>query len=423
MAFDVVMPQMGESIAEATILKWHRQPGEAIGKDETLYEISTDKVDAEIPAPIAGTLLEILVDVNVTVPVGTVVARIGAAGEKPAAGAPEAKAAPAAAPQAAPAQAAPVPDAPTAPAEDTLEGRLRTRSSPLVRRMAQDHGVDLTAVAGSGMMGRVTKQDMEAFLAAKPAAPKAAPAPPAPSAPAFAPGERVRVEPMTRMRKIISDNMVLSKHTSAHVYTVFEIDMSNVSRLRAKHRQAFEASYGTKLSYMPFAMMAAAKALRAYPVVNASVDGDSIVYKQDVHLGIAVALDWGLIVPVVKNADQLNLGGLALALNDLAGRARSKQLKPDEISGGTFTITNPGVFGDTFGLPVINQPQVAIMGMGAVKKRPVVVTDDLGQDVLAIREVMFSALSFDHRIIDGSTADLFMAAVKKELETSDFGLA
>lgn len=428
MAFDVVMPQMGESIAEATILKWHRQPGEAIGKDETLYEISTDKVDAEIPAPIAGTLLEILVDVNATVPVGTVVARIGAAGEKPAAGKAEA---PAQAP-AAVAQAAAAPEAP-APAEDTLEGRLRTRSSPLVRRMAQDHGVDLAGVPGSGMMGRVTKQDMEAYLAAKPApsaapapssAAKAAPAaPPAPPVPAFAPGERVRVEPMTRMRKIISDNMVLSKHTSAHVYTVFEIDMSNVSRLRARHKQAFEAAYGTKLSYMPFAMMAAVKALRAYPVVNASVDGDSIVYKQDVHLGIAVALDWGLIVPVVKNADQLNLGGLALALNDLAGRARSKQLKPDEISGGTFTITNPGVFGDTFGLPVINQPQVAIMGMGAVKKRPVVVTDDQGQDLLAIREVMFSALSFDHRIIDGSTADLFMAAVKKELETSDFGLA
>ncbi|BDU72462.1 dihydrolipoamide acetyltransferase family protein [Mesoterricola silvestris] len=420
MAFDVVMPQMGESIAEATILKWHRQPGEAIGKDETLYEISTDKVDAEIPAPIAGTLLEILVDVNATVPVGTVVARIGAAGEKPAAA--PGKAAPAPAP-AAPAAA---PALPPAPAGDTLEGRLRTKSSPLVRRMAGDHGVDLATVPGSGMMGRVTKQDMEAYLAAKPAASAAPAAPkaaPASAVPAFAPGERVRVEPMSRMRKIISDNMVLSKHTSAHVYTVFEIDMSNVSRLRARHKQAFEASYGTKLSFMPFAMMAVAKALRAYPVVNASVDGDSIVYKQDVHLGIAVALDWGLIVPVVKNADQLNLGGLALALNDLAGRARAKQLKPDEISGGTFTITNPGVFGDTFGLPVINQPQVAIMGMGAVKKRPVVVTDDLGQDVLAIREVMFSALSFDHRIIDGSTADLFMAAVKKELESSDFGLA
>jgi 2-oxoglutarate dehydrogenase E2 component (dihydrolipoamide succinyltransferase) len=424
MAFDVVMPQMGESIAEATILKWHRQPGESIGKDETLYEISTDKVDAEIPAPIAGTLLEILVDVNVTVPVGTVVARIGAAGEKAAPGPVSASAAsaPAAAPEA-------LQPAPQAPREDSLEDRLKTKSSPLVRRMAGDNGVDLASVKGSGLMGRVTKQDMEAHLAQRGTAPAAAatPAPsaaptPAPSVPAFAPGERIRVEPMSRMRKIISDNMVNSKHTSAHVYTVFEMDMSNVARLRAKHRSAFEASYGTKLSYMPFAMMAAAKALRAFPVVNASVDGDTIVYKQDVNLGIAVSLDWGLIVPVVKNADQLNLGGLAIALNDLAGRARGKQLKPDEIQGGTFTLTNPGVFGDTFGLPVINQPQVAIMGMGAVKKRPVVVQDALGQDVLAIREIMFSALSFDHRIIDGATADLFMAAVKKELETSTFGL-
>ena len=216
--------------------------------------------------------------------------------------------------------------------------------------------------------------------------------------------------------------MVLSKHTSAHVYTVFEMDMGNVSRLRDRHRSAFEAAHGTKLSFMPFAMMAAAKALRAFPVVNASVDGDAIVYKQDVNLGIAVSLDWGLIVPVVRNADQLNLAGLALALNDLAARARAKQLKPEEIQGGTFTITNPGVYGDTFGLPVINQPQVAIMGMGAVRKRPVVVTDDLGQDAIAIRPVMFSALSFDHRIIDGATADLFMAAVKKELEASTFGL-
>jgi len=433
MAFDVIMPQMGESITEATILKWHRQAGEAIGKDETLYEISTDKVDAEIPAPIAGTLLEILVEVNATVPVGTVVARIGAAGERaatpaaapaPAASAPASSAAPAAAPVA--------PEA--APAEASLEGRLKTKSSPLVRTMAQAHGVDLRTVEGSGLMGRVTKQDMEAYLAgrtapkapAQPHAPAAqAPAAPVPTAsaqPVFAKGDRVRVEPMTRMRRIISDNMVLSKHTSAHVYTVFEMDMSNVARLRTRHRAAFEATHGTKLSYMPFAMMAVAKALLAHPVVNASVDGDSIVYRQDVHLGIAVALDWGLIVPVVRNADQLNLGGLARALNDLAGRARSKQLRPDEISGGTFTITNPGVFGDTFGLPVINQPQVAIMGMGAVKKRPVVVTDAFGQDVLAIREVMFSALSFDHRIIDGSTADLFMAAVKQELETSTFGL-
>jgi 2-oxoglutarate dehydrogenase E2 component (dihydrolipoamide succinyltransferase) len=423
MAFDVVMPQMGESITEATILKWHRQAGEAIGKDETLYEISTDKVDAEIPAPIAGTLLEILVAANATVPVGTVVARIGAAGEQPAA-------APAKAEAAAPKAAQPA--AASQPAGDSLEERLRTRSSPLVRRMAEDQGIDLAVVTGTGLMGRVTKEDMEAHLAARAAAPVApapaaaprppAPAPARPAAPAFAQGERVKVEPMTRMRKLISDNMVASKHTSAHVYTVFELDMNHVSRLRARHRAAFEQAYGTKLTFMPFALMAVAKALRAFPMVNASVDGDSIVYKLDINIGVAVALDWGLIVPVIRNADQLNLAGLALAVNDLAARARGKQLKPEEIQEGTFTVTNPGSYGETFGLPVINQPQVAIMGMGAVKKRPVVITDADGQDAIAIRETMFSALSFDHRLIDGATADLFMAAVKKELETSSFGL-
>ena len=429
MAIDIIMPQMGESIAEATILKWHRKVGETIGKDETLYEISTDKVDAEIPAPMAGTLLEILVPVNTTVPVGSVVGRLGTAGEVPA-GAPKAAVAAAPAGQA-PAAATAVPAAAPAPAEDSLEGRLKTKSSPLVRKMAEEHRIDLATVTGTGLMGRVTKDDMEAHLAKGPAAaPAPAPAPartapaaPAlPAMPAFAPGERIKVEPMTRMRKLIADNMVASKHTSAHVYTVFEVDMSHVARLRAKHRQAFEAAYGTKLSFTPFAMMAAAKALRAFPVVNASVDGDNIVYKQDIQLGIAVALDWGLIVPVVKNADQLNLGGLALALNDLAARARAKQLKPDEVAGGTFTITNPGSFGDVFAMPVIAQPQVAIMAMGAIKKRPVVITDAFGQDSLAIREVMFSTLSFDHRIIDGVTGDLFMAAVKKELETSTFGL-
>jgi len=416
MAFDVVMPQMGESITEATILKWHRQAGEAIGKDETLYEISTDKVDAEIPAPVAGTLLEILVQANATVPVGTVVARIGAAGETsqsvsriPAGDTEKA--------------ATPVPvEAPVAqPAADSLEERLRTRSSPLVRRMAEEQGVDLGTVKGTGLMGRVTKEDMEAHLAGRGAA-KPAPAPVRPAAPASALGERVKVEPMSRMRKLISDNMVASKHTSAHVYTVFELDMSHVSRLRARHRQAFESAYATKLSFLPFTLMAAAKALRAFPMVNASVDGDSIVYKLDINIGVAVALDWGLIVPVIKNADQLNLAGLARALGDLAGRARSKQLKPDEIQDGTFTITNPGSSGEEFGLPVINQPQVAIMGMGAVKKRAVVITDGNGQDALAIRETMFSALSFDHRLVDGATADLFMAAIKKELETSSFGL-
>ncbi|MGA2082757.1 MAG: 2-oxoglutarate dehydrogenase, E2 component, dihydrolipoamide succinyltransferase [Holophaga sp.] len=449
MAFDIVMPQMGESITEATILKWHRKVGEAIGKDETLYEISTDKVDAEIPAPVAGTLVEILVQENATVPVGTVVGRLGDAAERPAAAAaPEAVQGPPApripgveagrtAPDRAPEPAAEAPRVD----EDSLEGRLRTKSSPLVRRMAEEHQVDLAAVPGTGLMGRVTKDDMEAYLAGRPAAaPKpSAPAPapaaakplapapamtarPASPVPAAAPGEKVRVEPMSRMRRIIADNMVASKHASAHVYTVFEIDMSQVSRLRTRHRQAFEQAYATRLSFMPFVLMAVAKALRAFPMVNASVDGDTIVYKLDINLGVAVALDWGLIVPVIKRADQLNLAGLAQAVNDLAARARSKQLKPEEIQDGTFTITNPGSYGETFGLPIINQPQVAILGMGAVKKRPVVITDAGGEDALAIRETMFSGLSFDHRLIDGATADQFMAAVKKDLETSTFGL-
>jgi 2-oxoglutarate dehydrogenase E2 component (dihydrolipoamide succinyltransferase) len=444
MAFDVVMPQMGESIAEATVLKWHKQVGDVIAKDDTLYEISTDKVDAEIPAPAAGTLLEILVDVNITVPVGTIVARIGDASEKPTGASSAAPAVVAAAPTSTAAASIPLPDED----DNSLEGRLKAKSSPLVREMAKQHGVDLTKVPGSGQGSRVTKEDLEAFLAKGPA-PAAAPVvatiaptlpavhdpsaptmgltpalsvPPAPTVPAFAAGERVKVEPMSRMRKIIADGMVASKRTSAHVYTVFEIDMTHVAQLRNKHKKAFEAQFGTKLSFMPFIMMAACKALRAYPVANASVDGDNIVYKQDLNLGIAVSLDWGLIVPVIKNADMMNLGGLARSLNDLAERARTKQLKPDEISGGTFTITNPGVYGDVFGLPIINQPQVAIQGVGAIVKRPVVITGPDGTDFIAIRQMMFSSLGFDHRIIDGATGDLFMAFVKKELENSTFGL-
>jgi 2-oxoglutarate dehydrogenase E2 component (dihydrolipoamide succinyltransferase) len=446
MAFDVVMPQMGESIAEATVLKWHKQVGEVIAKDDTLYEISTDKVDAEIPAPAAGTLIEILVEVNATVPVGTVVARIGDAAEKPSgATGPAATAPVAAAAAVAPAAAASV--APLVMEDDnSLEGRLKTKSSPLVREMAKQHGIDLAKVRGSGQGGRVTKEDLEAYLANgavmgtshdsiapvlpavhDPSAPTMGLTPalamaPAPPAPVFAPGERVKVEPMSRMRKIIADNMVASRRTSAHVYTVFEIDMTRVAQLRNKHKKAFEEQSGAKLSFMPFIMMAACKALRAYPIANASVDGDNVIYKQDINLGIAVSLDWGLIVPVVKNADMMNLAGLARSLNDLAGRARAKQLKPDEISGGTFTITNPGVYGDTFGLPIINQPQVAIQGVGAIVKRPVVITGPDGTDFIAIRQMMFSSLGFDHRIIDGATGDLFMAFVKKELETSTFGL-
>jgi pyruvate dehydrogenase E2 component (dihydrolipoamide acetyltransferase) len=415
MAFDIVMPQMGESIAEATILKWHRKIGESVGKDETLYEISTDKVDAEIPSPIAGTLLEILVPENMTVPVGTLVARIGSTEEK-------------------------VPDLPTAIStqvqplstedDNSLAARLATKSSPLVRKMAEAHGVDLLLVKGTGSMGRVTKEDMETHLSKTAAldspahtpAPRAVPVPSPQQLPAFSPGERIQVEPMSRMRKLISDNMVASKRTSAHVYTVFEIDMTPVANLRQKHKAAFLEAHGTKLSFMPFIMAAAAKALRAFPIVNASVEGDAIVYRQDIHLGVAVSLDWGLLVPVIRNADRMNLGGLARSLNDLAERARLKQLKPEEIQGGTFTITNPGVYGDVFGLPIINQPQVAIQGVGGIVKRPVVVTAPDGSDSIAIRHMMFSSLAFDHRIIDGAVADQFMALVKHELETSAFSL-
>lgn len=423
MAFDIVMPQMGESITEATILKWHRAVGEPIGKDETLYEISTDKVDAEIPSPTGGVLLEILVPVNTTVPVGTVVARLGAAGESPSPAQPaqETKSVPVVAAQVAPATSV----------EETLEARLAAKSSPLVRRMAEAHGIDLRSVPGTGHLGRVTKEDMEAHLAQRNAPQNRAPSQPSIQAPvhtsvvvppAASSGERVKLEPMSRMRKLISDNMVASKRTSPHVYTVFEIDMTRVANLRSAHKKAFEAAYGTRLSYLPFVMTAVAKALRAFPVLNASVDDDTIVYKQDIQLGVAVSLDWGLIVPVVRNADQMNLGGLARSLNDLAERARGKQLKPEEIQGGTFTITNPGVYGDVFGLPIINQPQVAILGMGAITKRPMVLTGPDGTDAIAIRQMMFSSLTFDHRIIDGAVADQFMAFVKKELETSTFGL-
>ena len=449
MAFDVIMPQMGESIAEATILKWLKVPGDTIAKDETLYEISTDKVDAEIPAPAAGVLLEILVEVNKTVPVGSIVARIGAAGEKPTVGSAPAAAPSAAAPAAEAKLATPV--HPMADEDDNSEeARLRAKSSPLVREMAKQHGIDLRQVKGTGEQGRVTKADMDAFIASG-AKTSAVPAPvsgampmmaathdpsaptmgvvpglavpPAPAQPAFAPGERVKVEPMSRMRKIIADNMVNSKlRTSPHVYTIFEIDMSNVARLRAKHRKAFEETYGTKLSFMPFIMKSVIKGLQAFPIVNSSVDGDNIIYKQDINLGIAVSLDWGLIVPVIKNADSLNIGGLARSLNDLAERARAKKLQPSEISGGTFTITNPGVFGDIFALPIISQPQVAIQAIGTIAKRPVVVTDDLGNDAIAIRQIMFSGLSFDHRVIDGAVGDQFMSVVKNELEKGTFGL-
>jgi pyruvate dehydrogenase E2 component (dihydrolipoamide acetyltransferase) len=411
MPFDVVMPQMGESIAEATLLKWHRQVGEAVKADETLYEISTDKVDAEIPAPESGTLLAILVAENETVPVGTIVARIGAASDLAPAPPPVASET---APAAPPVEPPSTPQPPPVAAPDSLEERLRTRSSPLVRRMAEAHQVDLGQLRGSGLQGRVTKADLEAHLTRPAAA--------VPAASQGVSGDRTRLEPLSRMRRIIADNMVLSKHTAAHTYTVFEIDMSRVARLRQAHRQAFEAAFGAKLSFLPFVLASVTKALRAFPIVNARLEGEGIVHNLDIHLGVAVALDWGLLVPVLRNADQLSLGGLATGVQDLASRARAKQLRPDEIQGGTFTITNPGVYGDLFGMPVILQPQSAILAMGAVTKRAVVVTAADGTDSIAIRSVMFSTLSFDHRLVDGAVADQFMAAVKRELEQGDFGL-
>ncbi len=586
---DVIMPQMGESIAEGTITKWMKKPGDAVKRDEPLFEISTDKVDAEIPAPASGVLKEIRVEAGATVPVNTVVAVIAAEGEAtagapaaqpeaaapPPAAEPEAAAqpeaalqpeaaaqpetaaqpeagaqpdpatqpAPAAPPPAAQAQAEgtpgpapsaapaapsssappvaeeyeeaatvriprevataatrayppapPVPAAPPAPpptpppaaapaaappaaapqgdgekprAEMSPE-ELRQRSSPVVRKIAAEHGVDIRGLSGTGIGGRVTKQDILGHLEARPGAaapeepaPDAAaspaatpPAPPAehaapavpvapaapapPVAPAAAPaapvapatpaaaaaprpaapspspaGARVQVVPMSPIRKRTAEHMVLSKRTSAHVSTVWEIDMTRIDHLRRKYRPAYEER-GVKLTYLPFIIKATIDALQAFPVLNASVEGDAIAYHRDVNLGLAVALDWGLIVPVIRNADEKNILGLARAVGDLAERARTKRLKVDEVQGGTFTITNPGVFGSLFGTPIINQPQVAILGLGTIEKRPVV-----RDDAIAIRTMAYVCLTFDHRIVDGSDADRFMALIKKSLQEFD----
>jgi len=457
MATDVIMPQMGESIAEGTITKWIKSVGESVSRDEPLFEISTDKVDAEIPSPAAGTLTEILVGPGQTVPVNTVVARIGAAGEK--AAAPEPKAAPAPAPeepapgpatQTRPSPAAaPEPRSPEAPAARpprpvaapepeseraggavaSFEDRVRTRSSPLVRKIAAEHEVDISQVEGTGISGRVTKNDLLSFIdnrktASRPAAspaPQPATAASAPRAEVFR-GDRDEVVPMTAMRRKIAERMSQSKHSAAHVATVFSIDFTAIARLRERHKKAFLDANGTKLSYMPFLFQAVTSALKEFPELNASIDGDDIVYHRDVNLGMAVALDWGLIVPVIKNADEKSIVGLAKAANDLAERARSKKLKPEEVAGGTFTVTNPGVYGSLFGTPIILQPQVAILGVGAIEKRPVVVSDQEGNDALAIRTMGYLALSFDHRLIDGAVADQFMAKIKGALEAAAFSL-
>ena len=465
MSTDVIMPQMGESIAEGTITKWLKKPGDAVKRDEPLFEISTDKVDAEIPSPAAGILSEILVKEGQTVEINTVVGRIGAAGEKAAATAapavPGTKSEPAA--QQAPGKAAAPPaqqaqtrqaSAPAQPQSSASAGSggarphdagdgdgargaasreelRRTRSSPLVRKIAAEHGVNISALQGTGISGRVTKNDIVSFIEQGGAATHApgAQAPAAQASPTvapaaarqpetlawFAPGQDTRIEPMSTIRKKIAEHMVMSRRTSAHVTTFFEVDMSGIARLRAKNKEDFQAREGISLTWLPFIAKAAIDAIRRFPIINSSVDGDRIIYKKHVNLGIAVALDWGLIVPVIKDADEKNILGLARAIADLGERARTKRLKPDDVAGGTFTITNPGSFGGLIGTPIINQPQVAIMGVGAIQKRAVVI-----DDAIAIRTMAMLCLSFDHRIVDGADADRYMAAVKQTLEQAAF---
>jgi pyruvate dehydrogenase E2 component (dihydrolipoamide acetyltransferase) len=416
MPTDVIMPQMGESIVEGTITKWLKKPGDKVQRDEPLFEISTDKVDAEIPSPASGVLQEIKVAEGTTVGVNTVVGSISADGE--AAAAPKA---------AAPAPAAPVKKeaAPAPVVQETAPAQLsdeeeHARSSPLVRKIAREHNVNLAQVSGTGLGGRITKQDILDFIdksqkpATAPAPSKpAASAPAARPAPAAIPGD---VVPMTNMRKIIAQRMIESRRTSAHVHCMYEVDFTNIVRLRAKLKTGFEQRTGVRLTFMPFFVRAALIALQQFPIINASTEGDNIRYHRHVNVGIAVALDWGLIVPVLKNADELNFLGLQRGITDLGERSRNKKLKPEDVEGSTFTITNPGQFGAVFGLPIINQPNSAIMGVGGIMKMPLVVTDADGNDSIAIRSVVHLTLGYDHRLIDGAVADQFMALVKKSLE-------
>jgi 2-oxoglutarate dehydrogenase E2 component (dihydrolipoamide succinyltransferase) len=456
MSVDVIMPQMGESIFEGTITRWLKKPGDRVERDEPLFEISTDKVDAEIPAPSAGVLKEIKVTEGQTVPIQTVVAVIDAAGAGAAASAATPAAAPAPSPapekSAAPRPAAapsgstappPVPAPPaaaSAPASSPTPPAARgngqkIRSSPLVRKLAKEHNVDLAAVEGSGAGGRISKKDILAAAAsggARPAAPT--PSAAAPSAPPAAPPpgggpiahpalenavprERIyfgqyEAQPMSVMRQRIAEHMVASKHVSPHVYSIDEADMTRIARIRERSKAAFEAKYATKLTFMPFFVRACVEGLRAFPTVNASADGATVVLHREINVGIAVALDWGLIVPVLKGAEEKNFLGLARGINDLAERARAKKLKPDEVQEGTFSITNPGVYGGLMGLPVINQPNVAILGIGAIQKRPMVI-----EDAIAIRSMVYLTLSYDHRVVDGAVAHQFVGKVKAYLES------
>jgi 2-oxoglutarate dehydrogenase E2 component (dihydrolipoamide succinyltransferase) len=484
MSTDVVMPQMGESIAEGTITKWLKKVGERVERDEPLFEISTDKVDAEIPSPAAGVLSEIRAKEGDTVEVNTVVAVLDANGaaaaspatseaaspaetkpaEEPKPVAAEAKeAAPVEPPKPKPVEAparavkteapapkpaperietpTPVASAPSKPASverqengdraASIDELRRTKSSPLVRNIAKEHGIDISRLEGTGASGRVTKNDILSFIesgasqaGAPQVAPRVAPSTPVevPQVSQIKPAEGDRVEQMSVMRKKIAEHMVLSRRTSAHVTTVYEIDMTRIAKLRDQHKDSFQDRTGTKLTFMPFIFQAVTSGLRKFPIFNAQVSGDQIIYKRDINLGMAVALDWGLIVPVIKRADDLSISGLARAANDLADRARTKQLKPDEVAGGTFTITNPGVFGGLFGTPIINQPQLAILGIGKIEKRAKVLSTEDGDDFIAIRSMAYFALSFDHRVIDGADAERFLAYVKDHLEAGDFSL-
>jgi len=419
---------MGESIAEGTIVRWIKKVGEAVDRDEPLFEISTDKVDAEIPSPGAGVLTEIKVEEGETVPVNSVVAVIGEAGARAirvdAAEAveevPEAAVGQPEAPASSKAHATPAPEAASAapaPEPTSKEDLRRQKSSPLVRKIAREHNVDIHQINGTGISGRVTKSDILGFIESGKAATGAAArsrAVPQPG-PAFRPGERVEIVPMTIMRRKIAEHMVLSAHTSPHVYSVYEVNFGRLAQLREKKKAEYERA-GGKLTYTALIARVVVDALRAFPIVNASIDGDNIVYKKDINLGIAVALEQGLIVPVIKQADEKNLLGLSRAIEDLAARARSKKLNPDEVQGGTFTITNPGVFGAVYGLPLINQPQVAILGVGGIEKRPVVI-----DDAIAIRPTCHLSLGYDHRLIDGADAGRFLSFIKERLEKFEEG--
>ena len=498
MSEEVKMPQMGESIAEGTIVRWLKQVGDSVKRDEPLFEISTDKVDAEIPAPSAGVLSEILVKEGETVPINTVVAVINGGGAKPAPAAepaveaaaakpepaveaaavkpeppppsPAAKPEPPPVPPAAPVQEkqapavqppAPAPAAAPSSAPSSKEELRRTRSSPLVRKIAEEHGVNIEEIEGTGIGGRITKNDILSFVENRGAAPagaagqaagaagqaagaagqaagaagQAAAAPPAPAAPArppqplkvptvgpaevgpppFAEGDRYEIEPMSAMRKRIAERMIESRRISAHVTSFMEVDYTRTARIRDELKGEYLKRDGVKLTFLPFIMKAVIEGIKKWPIINSSVWGDQIVYKKEINIGVAVALDWGLIVPVVRNADEKSLLGLARAVNDLGERARNKQLKPDEVQGGTFTITNPGIFGGLIGTPIINQPQVAILGVGVIKKRPVVI-----DDAIAIRQIGLLALSFDHRVVDGAVADQFLATLRDVIEAAEY---